>query len=91
MEPKLLRRIRLGHHHAPTGLTRHFCAGELLPPPVELKVVQYTDDCGFYLFYCDETGNEQADTWHESLEQALDQAEFEFGVKPREWAVVNEA
>jgi hypothetical protein len=25
------------------------------------------------------------DTWHESLEQAMDQANFEFGLLPNEW------
>ncbi len=31
---------------------------------------------------------EQSDTWHETLEDAMDQADFEFGVKPEEWDVV---
>jgi hypothetical protein len=61
-----------------------------LPAPVELRIVQYAGkDEGLYLLYCDETGHEQADTYHKSLDAAMQQAEFEFGVKPGEWEVVN--
>jgi hypothetical protein len=28
-----------------------------------------------------------ADTWHQSVEDALHQAEWEFGVQPEEWIV----
>jgi hypothetical protein len=59
-----------------------------MPPPSELRIVSYPDDNGYYLFYCDGNGVEMTDTYHESIERALSQAEWEFEVKPDEWEVV---
>ncbi len=82
--------VKLGPTHRPTGATRHYCGNVELPPPVELRVVQYPgQDEGFFLLYCDDTGGEQADTYHQSLNAAMRQAAFEFGIKPDEWEVVN--
>jgi hypothetical protein len=81
----LIRRIRLGAAHRPTGRTRHFVHGELAPVPVELRIVQYEGDPGYYLLYCDESGTEFTDTYHGSLEGAMSQAEWEFGTKADEW------
>jgi len=33
----------------------------------------------------DEAGTELADTYHDTIEQAISQAEFKFGVKQNEW------
>jgi hypothetical protein len=87
--PTVLRRVKLGLGHRPTGATRHYFGNVELPPPVELRIAQYVgEDDGFYLFYCDETGREQADTYHHSLDAAMQQAQFEFGVKQDEWELV---
>ena len=86
----VLQRIRLGAAHVPTGKTRHYHGDTLLPPPVELQIVQYPGDLGYYLFYMDDSGEEQTDTWHETPEGAMNQADFEFGVKPEEWVVVSD-
>jgi len=86
-DPKLLRRIVLGPQHRPTGRTRHFYGRVELPLPSELRIVQYSGDPGFYLLYCDELGNELTDTYHDTLEEAMAQADWEFGVKPDEWQV----
>jgi hypothetical protein len=50
-----------------------------------LEIVQLPPDSGFYLLYLDGSDGEMTDTWHESLEQAVDQANFEFGLLPNEW------
>lgn len=63
-------------HRTPMGI---------LPQPVALSIVQYEDDQGFYLFYLDETGQEQTDTYHDTLDSAFEQAEFEFGISKEEW------
>jgi hypothetical protein len=84
-EPMVLLRLPLTPAHSPTGKTRHFSGGELLPAPSELRIVKYADDPGFYLFYCDNTGKELTDTYHDTLEGAMAQAEWEFGVKENEW------
>ena len=85
-KPTLLRHVKLTSAHKPTGKTRHFQGREALPPPTELRIVQYKSDPGYYLFYCDESGIEITDTYHESLREAMDQAEYEFGIATHEWS-----
>ncbi|WP_035142598.1 hypothetical protein, partial [Campylobacter concisus] len=61
----------------------------LLPKPFALSIVRYSDnEEGYYLLYLDKFEEEQADTYHETLEDAFGQAEFEFGVKKDEWFLV---
>jgi hypothetical protein len=47
--------------------------------------VRYPNDPGIYLLYLDQDGQEQADTWHRSVDDAQSQATFEFEVRPEEW------
>ena len=68
-----------------TQKTIHSNQYGILPTPYALSIVKYLNDDGFYLFYLDELGNEQADTYHSSLKEAFEQAEFEFGVKEKDW------
>ena len=72
-----------------TGNTTHYDGNKILPQPFALSIVQYDGDSGFYLFYLDESGKEQTDTYHESIEDAFKQAEFEFGVKKEDWKNLN--
>ena len=57
-----------------------------MPHPAMLRIVKYGDS-GVYLYYCDEAGGEYTDTWHETIARAIEQAEFEFNVRPQEWTV----
>ena len=88
------QKITLGAQHVPTGKTRHthgivipegLIAGEDLPTPSELIIAQIPPDDGYYLLYLDSQGDEITDTYHDTLEQALDQAKWEFQVEPHEW------
>lgn len=88
------RRITLQEHHQPTGKTRHtkgvvtsegVVPGTELPAPSRLMVAQLPGDDGYYLLYLDDQGNEITDTYHESLEDALAQAKWEFDIDPDEW------
>jgi hypothetical protein len=47
-------------------------------PAAALAIARYANDNRFYLFYLDHAGNVVTDTFHESLEPALDQAGFEY-------------
>ena len=85
MEYRILRRVRLGPAPQPTGATRHYMGGVELPPPHKLEIAQYPGDAGYYLFYLDEWGECQTDTYHDTLEDALQQAWREFRVRPDEW------
>jgi hypothetical protein len=89
MGPMVLRRIRLGPSHTPTGKTRHVLGSQPVPVPSELRIVQYSRDAGYYLFYCDDSGNEFTDTYHDSIDKAMAQAEWEFRVRPEEWLSVS--
>ena len=84
-EPKLLYHLRLTASHRPTGNTRHERDGAQLPPPALLRIVQFAEERGYYLFYCDETGAELTDTYHDFVEQAMAQANWEFNVKTEDW------
>ncbi|QDT90269.1 hypothetical protein [Gimesia algae] len=90
-EEILRRRIKLADHHQPTGKTRHYfgAAAEEMMPPAELKIVQYPHSPGFYLLYCDPYGVEMTDTFHEAIEKAVAQAEWEFRVREDEWEVIS--
>jgi hypothetical protein len=86
---KVLMRLTLQPHHVPTGNTTHKLGSpdgrqQDFPPFVRLEIAQYEGDTGFYLLYYPETGH-GTDTWHLSLDDALHQAEYEFGVKAEEW------
>ena len=80
-----LQTLALSPKHKPTGKTSHYRNNEKLPVPSSLKIAKFKDDEGFYLLYLDAEGNELTDTHHETLEGALAQATWEFGVKPDEW------
>lgn len=47
-----------------------------------LAICQYADQNDYYLFYCDEDWQVLNDTWCQTIDDALNQAEFEYtGVK----------
>ena len=73
-----------GNHHLRPGRTRHRIDGKDFPPFVSLEIAQYPADGGFYLLHICGNGA-VADTYHESMEEAMHQAEFEFGVQATEW------
>ncbi len=82
----ILTQAVLTDRHIPTGRTVHRIGGNVVPPPAALQIARYEGDPGFYLFYCSATGEVVTDTYHETLDAALDQAEFEFGIRRSEWS-----
>lgn len=89
-DPRIVRRIQLRPSHASTGKTRHYFGTEPLSSPSELRIVIYQGDPGYYLFYCNSTGDVLTDTYHDKLSGAVDQAEWEFNVKDNEWEILLE-
>ena len=85
----LLCTIRLSAKHASTESTRHHLGNTELPAHTELRIMQYPEDSGYYLLYCNKDGAEITDTYHDSANEAKSQAQFEFNVKPEEWETVN--
>jgi hypothetical protein len=78
-----------------TGNTAHLRgmrrAGDLemtpLPDPQAVEVVE--QDGAIYLLRLDDRGECLADTWHETVEAAKAQANFEFGIEDSEWKDVD--
>lgn len=81
----VFRQITLGACHRPTGRTRHFVGGAALPSPAGLQIVQFREDPGYYLMYIHAHGKVLTDTYHSTIQDAFDQANWEFGVEPSEW------
>jgi hypothetical protein len=85
---RVIRQVALDpERHAATGNTRHYFGNALYKGGFSgLHIVQYENDDAHYLVYLGPDGNELTDTWHQSLGDALQQAETEFGVQPAEWS-----
>lgn len=83
-----LYRVELASHHLRPGRTKHTLkdASGLreFPPFRALEICSTSPAGGFYLMYEPETG-QGTDTWHQTLEDAFHQAEWEFGVAREEW------
>jgi hypothetical protein len=75
---KVLLYTPIDERHRPTGGCRNYVAGELMGPAAGLAVCRYEGDSAVYLFGCDEDWNAVTDSWHETLEEAKSQAEFEY-------------
>jgi hypothetical protein len=83
-----LFRVELAAHHLRPGRAKHSLkdASGLhdFAPFKALEICSASPDGGFYLLYEPETGP-GTDTWHQTLDDAFGQAEWEFGVSPAEW------
>jgi hypothetical protein len=61
-----------------TGRTTHLVGGEQAVGFAALAIVRYEPDPGYYLFYCDDCWATVTDTYHDTIEGAVEQARFEF-------------
>lgn len=69
----------IGDWQRHTGRCRHYVNDELVLFVAGLAVCRYRDDPGgYYLFRCDPEWHRITDTYHETLEEAESQAEFEY-------------
>jgi len=87
-----IRRVLLGPEHlhpAKVGATIH-AGGVMRPnaPFAKLRIARYTGEESCYMFHIARNG-ESTDTWHETLSDALHEAESLYGVKETDWLVVN--
>ena len=74
---------------AHTGSTRHLVAGNSIQPASRLAIAQFPGQPGFYLYYCDDTWEVMTDTWHQTVEDAEAQAEFEYKGSSNAWVATN--
>lgn len=88
-----IKRAALNEGHLRPGRTKHTLidskGAREFPSFTSLAICQYPGDSGYYLMHLCE-GSEGTDTWHENLDDALHQAEWEFGVREDEWVETNE-
>jgi hypothetical protein len=86
------KRVVLGSHHLRPGRTKHTIQDangiREFTPFVSLEIASYPHTESCYLFHISQNG-EVADTWHQTVEEAIDQAEYEFGVQREEWINVS--
>jgi hypothetical protein len=68
----------IDERHRFTGKTKQIVAGQLMGPKSCLAICQYPNDDAFYLFACDAAWSSITDTWHQTLDDAKHQAEFEY-------------
>jgi hypothetical protein len=68
----------LDHRHRFTGACKQIVRGELMGAMAGLAICQYAGEDAFYLFGCDSDWQNVTDTWHQTLEEAQQQAEFEY-------------
>jgi len=75
----------IDHRHRATGRTKQIVEGKEVGPAAGLAICQYANDTAFYLFGCDANWISVTDAWHRSIEDARDQAEFEYVGSSHTW------
>ena len=54
-------------------------------PMAGLAICQYDGEDAFYLFSCDSEWRTVTDTWHQTVDEAKNQAEFEYQGVSKTW------
>lgn len=89
MPSAVLARVVLGSHHESTGKVPHVAYGRPVGLPHSLSVFDAGEGSGAVLLIrFDADGKELTDTWHASIAEAFEQAEFEYRVRADEWTHV---
>lgn len=73
--------------HRHTRQTRHVLGSAVLGRAAGIAICQSTEgkSASYFLFGCDEQWKVLSDTWHETLEDAKHQAEFEYEGSSKTW------
>jgi hypothetical protein len=87
-----IKKVALASHHSQpesVGATIH-AGGTIRPGPPfrELQIAHYEGEKSCYLFHISD-GGESTDTFHDSVEEAMQHAEDLYGVEKSEWTDVN--
>jgi hypothetical protein len=68
----------IDERHRYTHGSRHMIGGVPWGPAAGLAICQDEGSDSFYLFGCDEHWHNVTDTWHETIDEAMSQADFEY-------------
>jgi len=71
--------------HALTDDCKQIVAGTPIVPIAGLAICQHASETVFYLFGCDKEWNTLTDTWHQTIQEAIEQAEFEYRGSKQTW------
>jgi hypothetical protein len=77
----------IDERHRFTAKTEQIVSGQLMGAMAGLAICQPSGSVGFYLFGCDADWNVVTDTWHQSLDEAKEQAEFEYEGIGKTWLI----
>lgn len=72
----------------PTDRTVHYSGTERLPPAKRLEIGVFEPGNGYYLVHYDDDGGVQTNTFHETLDSAFAQADWEFAIPKDAWTAV---
>jgi hypothetical protein len=75
----------IDERHIKTENTVHLAGEHKIEAPKGLAICQYEGDDAYYLFGCTEVWESKSDTWHETLDDAKSQAEFEYAGTAHTW------
>jgi hypothetical protein len=75
----------IDERHRFTGGCKQVVAGQLMGAMTGLAICQYDGEDAFYLFGCDADWQSVTDTWHQSLDDAKQQAEYEYEGISKTW------
>lgn len=75
----------IDQRHRHTGNCRQIVAGVLMGAAAGLAICKYEGEDAYYLFGCDEIWETLTDTWHQSIDDAKKQAEFEYAGVSATW------
>src|ERR1039457_4781476 len=89
-----IKKVVLNESHYSPCRTKHYLVDgqgkRELPPFTSLFITHHPDNpSNYFLMYLCENG-QGTDTFHLTLDDALHQAEYEFGVRQEEWTEINE-
>ena len=76
---------QIDERHIHTQNCKQLVAGQLMGAANGLAICQYDGEVVVYLFGCDENWNTITDTFHETIEDAKKQAEFEYEGVSKTW------
>ncbi len=82
---RVVRWTRIDGRHRFTGACAHIVGGSTQGPAAGLAICQYEAESAYYLFGCYEEWNSVTDTYHDTLQDAMGQAEFEYEGVTETW------
>jgi hypothetical protein len=84
-EADVVAYLVLNDNYRRTKNTRHIVDGSVMKDFYGLCICRYQKDLGYYLYYCDSSWHALTDTYHNSMEEAMAQAELEYASSKNGW------